>query len=255
MRLAVPLFLFSAVAVAGEIDSFTDKLRQESTSWTKATEHPMTDAIAEGSISKGAMIHYLVQDHKFIDAFVVLLASMIAKAPSLADRIPGAQFLALITGKENTYFERSLTSLGVDMKHVAMEPQSPAAAEFITLMRKAAESGDFGQMLAVLVAAEWTYLTWGTRVLPSALAAQDNEDHVPFWCMEWIELHSGIEFEQVVEYLRGLLDSHASTLVKEDQEKIAETFFYAVELEVKFWDEAFHSSGDDEGSWLQRDEL
>ena len=39
---------------------------------------------------------------------------MVAAAPTLADRIPGCQFLALITGRENTYFERSFAALGVD---------------------------------------------------------------------------------------------------------------------------------------------
>lgn len=60
------------------------------------------------------MRRYLIQDHRFLDAFVVLLASMVAHAPTLKDRIEGCQFLGLVTGKENTYFERSLAALGVD---------------------------------------------------------------------------------------------------------------------------------------------
>jgi thiaminase/transcriptional activator TenA len=42
---------------------------------------------------------------------VVLLVSIIAKAQCLEDRIPGCQFLAMITGTENTYFERSFKAL------------------------------------------------------------------------------------------------------------------------------------------------
>lgn len=54
---------------------------------------------------------YLIQDHRFLDSFVVLLASMVAHARCLEDRIFGCQFLALVTGKENTYFERCFQAL------------------------------------------------------------------------------------------------------------------------------------------------
>jgi thiaminase/transcriptional activator TenA len=46
--------------------------------------------------------------------FVVLLAAIITNARTLDDMIPLFQFLALITGKENTYFERSFVALGCD---------------------------------------------------------------------------------------------------------------------------------------------
>ena len=49
----------------------------------KIVNHPFTDAIANGSIGKEAMKFYLIQDHRFLDNFVVLLSSMVANAPSL----------------------------------------------------------------------------------------------------------------------------------------------------------------------------
>ena len=87
----------------------TERLRAEAgEAWTAVVEHPFTDALAQGTdMDEDAMRYYLIQDHRFLDDFVVLLASMVAAAPTLQDRIPGCQFLALITGKENTYFERS----------------------------------------------------------------------------------------------------------------------------------------------------
>ena len=88
---------------------FSERLRAEAgEAWTAVVEHPFTDALAQGTdMDEDAMRYYLIQDHRFLDDFVVLLASMVAAAPTLQDRIPGCQFLALITGKENTYFERS----------------------------------------------------------------------------------------------------------------------------------------------------
>ena len=94
-----------------------------------------------------------VQDHRFLDAFVVLLSSMVAAARTLEDRIPGCQFLALITGRENTYFERSFKALGVTDEERRTTPNTAAQTTFEALMRDAAKSGSLAEMLAVLVRA------------------------------------------------------------------------------------------------------
>ena len=88
---------------------------------------------------------YLLQDHRFLDAFVILLASTIAKARSLEDRIPGCQFLALITGKENTYFERSFEKLGCGDAEERMKiPDEPVTSQFVSLMKETANGGTLG---------------------------------------------------------------------------------------------------------------
>lgn len=116
---------------------------------------------------------------------------MIANAPSLEDRIPGAQFLALITSKENTYFERSFEALGVPNVARQLAPHD-VTADFIALMRSAAASGSVANMLAVLVVCEWSYRTWGE------VAAATRAAGLPFWLGEWIDLHSGEYFTEVV---------------------------------------------------------
>jgi thiaminase/transcriptional activator TenA len=79
---------------------FTDVLRKSAGSqWDRVVNHKFTDELAEGTLDKDVLKRYLVQDHRFLDAFVVLLSTIISKARTLSDRIPGCQFLALITGK------------------------------------------------------------------------------------------------------------------------------------------------------------
>eukprot|EP00747_Dinoflagellata_sp_TGD_P220281 gnl/TRDRNA2_/TRDRNA2_92281_c0_seq1.p1 gnl/TRDRNA2_/TRDRNA2_92281_c0~~gnl/TRDRNA2_/TRDRNA2_92281_c0_seq1.p1 ORF type:complete len:263 (+),score=57.44 gnl/TRDRNA2_/TRDRNA2_92281_c0_seq1:80-790(+) len=215
---------------------FTDYLKGKAGElWVAATEHPMTDAIAAGTVPLDKMRRYLIHDHKFIDAFSVLLASALASAPTLEDRIPGAQFLALILGPENTYFERSFEKLGVTKEQRAT-PAVPVAADFIALMRAAAKSS-FGEQLAVLVVAEWSYLSWGERVHPNRAA------DLPFYFGEWIDLHSGEYFTSVVEYLRGMLDREAETLSPSAAEKVETRFLEAVRLERDFWNMAWEDGG------------
>jgi len=217
----------------GETASFTEWLRQEAGNvWKDVVCHPFTDQLADATVDEAIMKRYLIQDHRFLDAFVVLLASMVAKAPCLEDRIPGCQFLALITGKENTYFERSFTALGVTTAERAETPNAPVTTAFACLMQNTAKSDSFAEMLAVLVVAEWSYLSWGERVVHRCPPAQ------PFWCKEWIDLHSGPGFQDVVAYLRRLLDIEGPQLSLKQRAACRDVFVQAVALEKDFFDMA-----------------
>lgn len=73
-------------------ERFTDSLaRDVNAVWQQVINHKFTDQLAAGTLDKEVLKCYLIQDHRFLDAFVVLLSSMIAHARSLEDRIPGAQ--------------------------------------------------------------------------------------------------------------------------------------------------------------------
>ena len=81
---------------------FTEELKESAGSqWHRIVNHRFTNELAEDTIDRDVLKKYLIQDHRFLDSFVVLLSSIIAKARCLSDRIPGCQFLALITGGLN----------------------------------------------------------------------------------------------------------------------------------------------------------
>lgn len=213
----------------------TEILREKSgEDWMAATGHAFTRALADGSLPLEKMRWYLAQDYQFIDGFVRLLASAIAHAPSLADSVPAAQFLAVITGPENTYFLRCFEALGMD-GDARNAPPAPETIAFQELMAEAAASGSYEKMLAVLVVAEWVYLSWATPVNPP------RED-LPFWFAEWITLHAGEGFEGVVEYLRSQLDKQWDTLDEPAKAEAEALFLRAVKLERAFWDAAWAAS-------------
>ncbi len=199
--------------------------------WQAATTHAFCKELAAGTLPLEKMRYYLVQDYKFVDGFVRLLASMIAHAPSLADSVPAAQFLAVITGPENTYFLRSFEAL-----NISTNDQNASASEvtqaFQDVMKKAANSGSYLQMLAVLNVAEWSYLTWATPFNPP-------KSDLPFWFSEWITLHAGEGFERVVAYLRDQLDKAWEAASIDEQEAAKVLFIEAMSLERQFFDLAY----------------
>merc|ERR1719232_1939675 len=215
---------------------FTEELRQGiGEQWERVVFHRFTDELAEGTIDRNCLKLYLIQDHRFLDSFIVLLASIIAKARCLDDRIPASQFLGLITDTENTYFERSFESLGVTLEQRKSTPDAPCLVKFCNLMRKVSESGNLGEMLTVVVVCEWSYLTWGERVLSKTV--RDN-----FFTYEWVDLHSGTYFTNFVEYLRNLLDKEGELMDSSARNSCKEIFLQAFQLEEEFFDYAYSSS-------------
>ncbi|MEO9896570.1 MAG: TenA family protein [Paracoccaceae bacterium] len=199
--------------------------------WDVVTDHPFCKELAEGTLPLEKMRWYLIQDYKFIDEFVRLLATAIAHAPTLADGVPMAQFLGLVTSTENTYFLRSFEALDVSQEDRNVAP-APTTRAFQDLIRAARMSGRYEQMLAVLIVAEWSYLTWANRYKTY------NAD-LPFWFSEWIDLHTGEGFESVVNHLRNQLDSEWADLSDHHQSKAAAMFHKAVLCERAFFDNAF----------------
>jgi thiaminase/transcriptional activator TenA len=193
--------------------------------WHATTHYAFTNALADGTLSRDKMAGYLQQDYQFIEGFVGLLASALAHAPTLADAVPCARFLGSVCGPENTYFLRALHALEVP-------PTAPAAPETIALQQltdQARRTGRYEIMLSVVVVAEWIYLDWTTPL-------EDRANDLPFWLGEWITLHSGDRFTQVVAYLRDQLDTVWDTLDENTRKYVTATFTEAVRLERAFFE-------------------
>jgi thiaminase (transcriptional activator TenA) len=216
---------------------FTDELRAAAgDQWTAIVTHRFTSELASGTMDEKVMRRYLIQDFRFLDSFVILLASIIAHARSLPDRIPGCQFLAVITGAENTYFQRCFDALpGCSEEDRRLVPDSTTTTQFCKLMRDVAASGNLSEMLAVIVVCEWSYLSWAQRLFSEGTIVRDH-----FMFFEWIDLHFGPNFEAVVEYLRNLLDKEALLLKDIARAVCEQRFLQAIQLELDFFDDAYN---------------
>jgi thiaminase/transcriptional activator TenA len=210
----------------------TDHFRaQAEPDWSEAVGHRFVRELAAGTLDHAVMRRYLVQDYQFLDTFVALLGAAIHAAPALRQRVVLGRLLGLVVSEENTYFQRSFDALGVPEEERASPSLLPPTVGFQALMREAAAAGRWGEMLAVLTVAEWSYLTWASKVA----------DCDPGWFVfrEWITLHSGPGFEALVAFLRGELDRAWEAADRSGQERIASLFRRAVALERAFFDAAY----------------
>ena len=59
------------------------------------------------------LARYLIQDHRFLDSFLVLLGAALANADTFAARLRFGRFIGMVSAEENTYFLRAFEALGV----------------------------------------------------------------------------------------------------------------------------------------------
>lgn len=209
---------------------FTAVLQQQhSATWEAAVEHRFVCELAAGSVPDDVMGRYLVQDHRFLDAFVALLGAATATADTLDARLRFGRYLGVVCGGENDYFLRAFDALGIDEETRAATPDLAPTAGFIDLMREAAERRGYAEALTVLLVAEWLYLDWAQRCPADRPAS--------FVHAEWIQIHDRPALGPVVDFLRSELDR-----VGPGVSAVPELFGRAVDLELAFFDAAYEEA-------------
>jgi thiaminase/transcriptional activator TenA len=209
-------------------ERFTETLRSASEpTWTEAVEHRFVKELFAGTIPDRVMAGYLVQDHRFLDSFLILLGAAMATADSFEARLSFGRFVGMVSGEENTYFLRSFEALGVTEQARAEIPDTKPTAGFKAIMREAAATRSYAAALSVLNVAEWLYLDWATKA-PTPLPSN-------FVHAEWVTLHDNPHFRDFVAFLRAELDR-----VGPSEPQVSRDFFLrAVALERAFFDAAY----------------
>lgn len=194
--------------------------------WEAATGHRFVEELWAGTVDDAVLARYLAQDALFLDRFVALLGAAVAVADRTEPRMAIARQLGAVAGEENGYFARALERLGAA---TPAEPLAPTRG-FLELMDATRRSGAYGQVLVVLLVAEWLYLDWASRPEPSP---RD-------WLhREWIDLHRGSAFRAWVDLLRAETNRVAAHADEGTRERMSSIFTRAVDLELAFFDAAY----------------
>lgn len=207
---------------------FTELLRQASEPvWSEATGHRFVRELLSGTVPDAVMARYLIQDHRFLDAFLTLLGAAVATADSFEARLRFGRFIGMVSGEENTYFLRAFEALGITPSEREQRPDTQATTGFKAIMREAAATRSYAATLAVLNVAEWLYLDWAMK----AVAPLPRN----FVHAEWITLHDNPNFRDFVAFLRAELDRIGPA----EEALSRDVFLRAVTLERAFFDSAY----------------
>ena len=81
--------------------------------WSHALQHRFVNELLAGALPDAVMARYLIQDHRFLDSFLVLLGAAFASADTFAARLRFGRFIGMVSAEENIYFLRAFETLGV----------------------------------------------------------------------------------------------------------------------------------------------
>ncbi len=231
---AVPA-IYADYAAGRDEPRFTDWLRARSgDAWDDATAHQFVRELHADTLDDVVFRRYLLQDYAFVETLVGVFGHAVGDAPTMDGKSRLVDFLGTVTSDEDDYFQRSFEALDVPASRYEDPTLTDATAAFRDLLLRAAREGGYAETLAVLVPAEWVYLSWATD---GDLAAADGPER--FYLQEWIDLHAVPEFESFVGWLRAELDREGAAASERRQARLAELFCRTVDLEVAFFDAAY----------------
>src|SRR5438309_11207964 len=135
-------------------ERFTETLRAASEpGWSRAVGHRFVKELFAGAVPDGVIARYLIQDHRFIDSFLILLGAALASADTFEARLCLGRFIDMVSAEENTYFLRAFEALGVTEARRTADPDTQPTAGFKAIMREAAETR---KRFASCEASNWT---------------------------------------------------------------------------------------------------
>ena len=211
--------------------SYAEQLREASKAeWRAATDNDFVRGLGDGTLPEAAFRVYLIQDYRFLDTLVSVVGFAVGRAPDLRAKSRYAEFLGVLTGSENDYFQRSFEALGVSEDELANTPDSPVLAKLRRHMIAAADAATYADLLSVFLPAEWIYLDWA-RLVADGPASQ-------FLYREWIDIHAAAPFADFVGWLRSELDRAEPAADSEADRRIRSAFAHMVCLERAFFEEA-----------------
>jgi thiaminase (transcriptional activator TenA) len=213
--------------------SFFERLKSAaSAEWRAYSEHPFTNALADGSLSEAAFRHYLVQDYLFLIEFARAYALAVYKSPTLADMREAAAGLAAILDVEMNLHVKLCAGWGLSPDDLE---QAEPAVEMLAYTSYVLDAGMRSDLLALKVALAPCvigYAEIATRLalLPGAQAATNRY-------RDWIAEYAGAPYQEVAAKARAQLQSLADRYATPAREaELIAIFREATRLEADFWE-------------------
>jgi thiaminase/transcriptional activator TenA len=207
--------------------------------WRAYTEHPFTNALADGSLSETAFRHYLVQDYLFLIEFARAYALSVYKAVKLADMREAASGLSAILDVEMDLHVK--LSAGWGLAPLDLERASPAV-EMLAYTRYVLDTGMRGDLLALQVALAPCVI--GYAEIAARLAARADALAASNPYRVWIAEYAGAPYQQVAERARAQLERLADVYATPAREtELAAIFKEATRLETDFWEMGWREGG------------
>ena len=204
--------------------------------WEANFAHPFVQGIGDGSLSEERYRYYLLQDYVYLIDFGRFFAVAAAKAPGLA---PMERFAKLLD--ETLHFEMDLhrslcAEFGISRPALERTRHSPTCLAYTSYLLRAAYEGEAASLLAALLPCSWGYGEIGLRLKAKGLPPMAHY-------ARWVETYASSEYQEIVTWLRALLDETAGDAGEATRLRLQEIFDTSSRWEYLFWEMAWKMEG------------
>jgi thiaminase/transcriptional activator TenA len=193
--------------------------------------HPFVTGLTDGSLSREAFRHYIVQDAHYLRGYARALALCGARAQEPRDTVMFGAHAGGAIAAEQGLHAALLADLGLTADAAATEPVAPTTRAYISYLLATAHGGSFAEAVAVVLPCYWIYARVGEELLgagsPDPLYAR------------WIAMYGSEEFQAVVDAVLELTDRVGAAASPRELALMREHMIVTSRYEWMFWDAAW----------------
>ena len=201
------------------------------TLWERVVTHPFVLELGHDTLPRSTFEIYFDQDYLFLRDWAILLCQAAAKAPDFDAARQVVSFLHLGLGGEEGLFQEAFRERGISREQVSNLEYRPTTFNYSGYLRKNAYEGSFLQVIATLLAVEWPYLDWATRLEATGHQPQN------YYYRTWIEIHTSPGMRDFVGWMRQTVDNASPTAA--ELASLGGIFRDVLRFEYLFWEMAY----------------
>lgn len=223
--------------------TFSQQLWQENEALYQATLNlPFNQELANGTLTKQAFIHYVIQDAHYLLAYGRALAICAAKAYDAEDVILFSESAKVAIVVERSLHNGFMQEFGISQQDFLNTPLSLACHHYNSFLISTAYSESYPVVLASLLPCFWIYAQVGKDIFEKSVANNPYQ--------AWVDTYAGEDFHQVVQQVINVVDKVAATCDEYTLNKMRQAYTMAAKLEWLFWDSAYQTE-----QWRELDHI
>jgi len=202
---------------------------------------PFNQQLAQGTLSREAFSHYVIQDAHYLLAYGRALAVCAAKAFEADDVIQFSEAAKTAIVVERSLHDGFMQDFGISKTQFENTPLTLACHHYTSYLQATAWAESYPVVLAALLPCFWIYAEVGKDIVDKA--APNN----PY--QAWIDTYAGEDFHTAVRNVIATVDRVAARVDADTLEKMHQAYTHAARLEWLFWDSAY-----EQRQWLGLDD-
>jgi thiaminase/transcriptional activator TenA len=222
---------------------FSEQLWQRNLDlYQKTLTLPFNQELAQGTLSREAFSHYVIQDAHYLLAYGRALAVCAAKAYEADDVMQFSDAAKIAIVVERSLHDSFMQEFDVSKQQFETTPLTLACHHYTSFLSATAWSESYPVVLAALLPCFWIYAEVGQDIV------QHSVPNNPY--QAWIDTYAGEEFHTAVRNVIATVNKVAARCDADTLEKMHAAYRMGAKLEWLFWDSAYHQR-----QWLGLDHL